>query len=213
MADLLVSEPIGGASTGARIDAVLESVRVQNAIGLQVGSAARVMVDRSVFSGHTNAGIESDGPFAIAEINITNSVTSNNGTGIQVGAGANVRTFVAIAAAYGLFMIIKLGPPMMHAATVGPESYTNWQYGAAFDWPFILRDFGALLLIFLAYRVTPWPIALSLALGLIFALAFSFFMRINFACAAIVLGLIFVKNGKKRKSDKFLASEFGRKRF
>jgi hypothetical protein len=112
---------------------------------------------------------------------------------------------VAISAAYGLFMIVKFGGPTIDAAPLGPESYTNWQYGAAFDLPFIMRDFGTLLLIFLAYRVTSWPIASSLAFGLIFALAFSFFMRINFTCAAIVLGLIFVENGKTRESDKFLA--------
>src|SRR2546430_4710591 len=88
----ILINPAGGASVGARIDAVLEGVRIQNAnFGLQVGSAARVMVDRSVFSGHSNAGIETSGPLAIAEINVTNSVTSNNGTGIQVGTGANVR--------------------------------------------------------------------------------------------------------------------------
>jgi hypothetical protein len=111
----------------------------------------------------------------------------------------------AISAAYVLLMVVKFGWLMIDAAPIGPESYTNWQYGAAFDLPFFARDFGALLLIFLAYRVTPWPIASSLALGLTFALIFSFFMRINFACAGVVLGLIFVENGKKRKSDKFLA--------
>lgn len=112
---------------------------------------------------------------------------------------------IAIAVLCGLAFVIKLGPLMIEAATVGPESYTNWQFGFGYDLPFILRDVGTLLLCVLAYRLSRWPIATSLALGLVLAVVFSFFLRINFACAAIVIGLLFTEKDDKRRSDKVIA--------
>jgi hypothetical protein len=112
---------------------------------------------------------------------------------------------IAIAALCGLAFVIKLGPLMIEEGTVGPESYTNWQLGFAYDLPFILRDVGTLVLVVLAYRLSRWPIATSLALGLVLALVFSFFLRINFACAAIVIGLLFTEKDDKRTSDKVIA--------
>ena len=119
---------------------------------------------------------------------------------------------VALAAACALALVTDLGPLMLEAAAVGPDSYTNWWYGygSGYDWPFLLRDIGSLLLIALAFRLSPWPIAASLALGLILALGFAFFMRINFACAAVILGLLFVEKSDKRELDvRLAATAFG----
>jgi hypothetical protein len=78
----------GGGVAGQRIDAALDNVRVENAnFGIAVGSNGRVMINRSVFAGHTLAGIEAEGPAAATEVNINNSVSSNNGTGVQNGGG------------------------------------------------------------------------------------------------------------------------------
>jgi hypothetical protein len=104
-----------------------------------------------------------------------------------------------------LILAVKLGPFMLGAGMVGPESYVGWHYGVTYDLPFLLRDIGTVLLIVLAYRLTSWAVASSLALGLTLGFVFSFFMRVNFACAAVILGLIFVDNTEKRKSDKFFA--------
>jgi hypothetical protein len=77
-----------GAGSGARIDAVLDNVRVHNTNnGLGIGSSVRIQINRSVFSGNTAAGISVEGPTAAAEANFYNSVSSNNGTGVVVGAG------------------------------------------------------------------------------------------------------------------------------
>ena len=45
------------------------------------------MINRSVFSGNTNAGIVANGALAATEVNVTNSVSSNNGIGVQNGGG------------------------------------------------------------------------------------------------------------------------------
>ena len=46
------------------------------------------MVNRSVFSGNTNAGIVANGALAPTEVQVTNSASSNNGIGVQNGGGA-----------------------------------------------------------------------------------------------------------------------------
>ena len=67
---------------GTRIDVTLDNVRVQNSnFGVAVGSNVKLMINRSVFSGSQAAGIESDPG---GEINVDNSVSSNNVTGVQV---------------------------------------------------------------------------------------------------------------------------------
>jgi hypothetical protein len=76
----IVVAPASGSTT---INATLDNVRVQNAnFGVAAGAGVRMMINNSVFSGNTAAGIEDD---PNAQINVDNSVTSNNGTGIQSG--------------------------------------------------------------------------------------------------------------------------------
>ncbi|MBI4920517.1 MAG: right-handed parallel beta-helix repeat-containing protein [Devosia nanyangense] len=65
---------------GARVDVAIDNVRVQNSnFGVAVGNGAKVMINRSVFSGNTLGGIEADPG---GEINVDNSVISSNGTGV-----------------------------------------------------------------------------------------------------------------------------------
>lgn len=74
--------------TGTRLNAVLENVRVLNSnFGVAIANAASVMINRSVFAGNTAAGVEAEGPIAAVEVNVNNSLTSNNGTGVQNGGG------------------------------------------------------------------------------------------------------------------------------
>src|SRR6266550_3029789 len=80
---------ISPASGSTRINAVLDNVRVENCnFGVAVGSAARVMINRSVFSGNVSSGIEAEGITAASEVNVDNCVSSNNATGVQNGGGA-----------------------------------------------------------------------------------------------------------------------------
>jgi hypothetical protein len=76
------------ASGATRIDVTLDNVRVQNAnFGAAFASGVRAMVNRSVFSGNTQAGVEAEGPAGATEVNVNNSVMSNNGVGVQTGGG------------------------------------------------------------------------------------------------------------------------------
>lgn len=80
----IVINPGAGTAAGQRIDATLHNVRVQNSnFGISIGSAARVMINSSVFSGNTQAGIEVETSFSPVEVNVDNSVTSNNSIGVQ----------------------------------------------------------------------------------------------------------------------------------
>jgi hypothetical protein len=84
----ILINPGNGAVAGARIDAAFDNVRITNSVlGLGVASNGRVIINRSVFSGNTNAGIVAAGVLAAAEVNVSNSVSSNNGTGIQNSGG------------------------------------------------------------------------------------------------------------------------------
>jgi hypothetical protein len=65
----------------------LDNVRAQNSgFGMTFGNNTRVMINRSVFSGN-NIGIASSTGLAAAEGNISNSVISNNGTGVFNAGG------------------------------------------------------------------------------------------------------------------------------
>jgi hypothetical protein len=80
--------PTGAAVAGLRINAVLDNVRVENAnFGVAVGNNGRATINRSVFAGNTQAGIEVEGPLAASQVQVSNSVSSNNGTGVQNGGG------------------------------------------------------------------------------------------------------------------------------
>jgi hypothetical protein len=80
--------PTGAAVAGQIINAVLDNVRVENAnFGIAIGNNGRANIYRSVFSGHTQAGIEAEGPLAAVQVHVSNSVSSNNGTGVQNGGG------------------------------------------------------------------------------------------------------------------------------
>jgi hypothetical protein len=80
--------PGGGAVAGLRINAVFDNIRVENAnFGVAIGNNGRAMINRSVFAGHSQAGIEAEGPLAAVQVDVSNSVSSNNGTGVQNGGG------------------------------------------------------------------------------------------------------------------------------
>jgi Right handed beta helix region len=84
----IVVNPASGAVAGQIINAVFDNVRVHNAnFGLAVGNNGRATINRSVFSGNTQAGIEAEGPLAAVQVHVNNSVSSNNGTGVQNGGG------------------------------------------------------------------------------------------------------------------------------
>jgi hypothetical protein len=85
----IVISPGAGTAAGQRIDAALDNVRVENSnFGVAVGSNGRVMINRSVFAGNTQAGVEADTSFSPLEVDVSNSVLSNNGFGVQSGGGA-----------------------------------------------------------------------------------------------------------------------------
>jgi hypothetical protein len=72
---------VAPASGATLIRAVLDNVRVQNAnFGVAAGHGVVVDITNSVFSGNTAAGIEEDSG---ASVSVDNSVTTNNGTGVQ----------------------------------------------------------------------------------------------------------------------------------
>jgi hypothetical protein len=85
----IMVNPGSGTVAGQIIAAAFDNVRVQNAsIGIGVGSNGIVVINRSIFSGNTQAGIAVAGALAAAQVNINNSVISNNnGFGIQNVAG------------------------------------------------------------------------------------------------------------------------------
>jgi hypothetical protein len=80
---------INPASGLTRLDAALDNVRVYNAVfGVSAAGANRVMINRSIFSGHNQVGVIAANA---AEMNLSNSVTSSNGIGVQnAGGGAPV---------------------------------------------------------------------------------------------------------------------------
>jgi hypothetical protein len=80
-------DPGAGTVAGQRIDVALDNVRAQNSgFGMTFGNNVRVMINRSVFSGNS-IGVASSTGLAAAEGNISNSVISNNGTGVFNAGG------------------------------------------------------------------------------------------------------------------------------
>jgi hypothetical protein len=77
---------IGGAT---RIDASIDNVRVQNSVhGITIGNNVRLALSRSILSGNTAAGIQSEsGSNAI----VSEVVASGNGTGVNALAGSTIR--------------------------------------------------------------------------------------------------------------------------
>jgi hypothetical protein len=66
----------------------VDNVQVQNAnFGIAIGNNGRATINRSVFAGHTVAGIEAEGPLAAVEVHVSNSLISNNGIGVQNATG------------------------------------------------------------------------------------------------------------------------------
>jgi hypothetical protein len=75
---------------GTKLDVSVNDVKVLNANqGIAVGTNVKAMIRHSVFSGHTGQGVDVEG--AGAEANVTDSVTSNNGTGLLTAAGGVLR--------------------------------------------------------------------------------------------------------------------------
>jgi hypothetical protein len=66
---------------GPTINVTIDNSRVQNAkFGLAAGKGAKVLVNRSVFSENSSAGIEAD---PAAEVDVNDSVSVHNGTGVE----------------------------------------------------------------------------------------------------------------------------------
>jgi hypothetical protein len=86
---ILIAPLAGGA--GARIDAVLRNVRVENSnFGVAAGNAVRLMISRSVFTGNTVAGVGGIGSTAL-EVNVDQTVVSSNGTGLSSSGSVTLR--------------------------------------------------------------------------------------------------------------------------
>src|SRR5262249_19050847 len=76
------------ATASVTINVTLDNVRVRNSnFGVAVGAATRLAIDRSVFSGNAQAGVEAE---SAAVVHLSNSMTSNNGIGVQNGGGATI---------------------------------------------------------------------------------------------------------------------------
>jgi hypothetical protein len=79
-----VYHPTLGAATGAVDVAVIDS-RVFNASsGARFSHNVRAVISRSAFSGNSTNGVSSDGN---AQVNVSDSVISHNGTGVNARAG------------------------------------------------------------------------------------------------------------------------------
>ncbi|HET7680076.1 MAG TPA: right-handed parallel beta-helix repeat-containing protein [Xanthobacteraceae bacterium] len=80
---------IAPSSGAVKIEAsLLNVISERNAEGLRVGSGARVMVKRSIFSGNTN-GVVSEGPAGVSRVSVDDSSISGNTTGaVRLGGGA-----------------------------------------------------------------------------------------------------------------------------
>jgi hypothetical protein len=73
---------------GQRLDAAFDNVRVQNSFfGIIIGNNVKAMINRSIVSGNSQAGIFAGGSTPPVEVNVSNSVVSNNATGVQNGGG------------------------------------------------------------------------------------------------------------------------------
>lgn len=72
----------------ARLDAMLNNVRVENAnFGILALSGSRASINNSVFQGNSTVGVHADGSALATEVHLSNSVVSNNGTGVTNAGG------------------------------------------------------------------------------------------------------------------------------
>jgi hypothetical protein len=77
------------ATSATSIHASLNNVHIYNCnFGVAVGNGTRIVANYVVVSGCTAAGFFSEGISGSSEMFIRNSVSSNNGTGVQNGGGA-----------------------------------------------------------------------------------------------------------------------------
>jgi hypothetical protein len=84
--------PGNGTVGGQQIDAAFDNVRIHNSgSGLAVRSAGKVMVNRSVFSGNSQAGFAVGGALPLAETSVSNGTISNNVTGVSNSGVAIIR--------------------------------------------------------------------------------------------------------------------------
>jgi hypothetical protein len=82
----IVAVPSSGQT---RIDATIDDVRVENSnVGLEFGAGVKAMINHSTSAGNALVGLN---VLAGAEVNVDNSVISNNGTGINNGNGGTAR--------------------------------------------------------------------------------------------------------------------------
>jgi hypothetical protein len=64
-----------------------------NNFGVAIGNGVRAQINNSTAMGNTNAGFLAEGPLAVGELNLSNSVSTSNGTGVQASAGGTVRLY------------------------------------------------------------------------------------------------------------------------
>ncbi|MDT7542581.1 MAG: hypothetical protein QOE33_2485 [Acidobacteriota bacterium] len=78
--------PVSGASS---VTVAADNLRVFNSnFGIAVAAGAKGTFVRSNFSGNTQAGIYADGLAGASELNVDESTSANNGTGVQNGGGS-----------------------------------------------------------------------------------------------------------------------------
>lgn len=98
-------------------------------------------------------------------------------------------------AVYAVYMAIRFGPFVLAQGGIGPETYERYLWAIQYHvqrraiLPYLLRDVGTVLLGILALRILSWPFAAALLCGLIAALMFPYFARVNLYCAAIAIAL------------------------
>jgi hypothetical protein len=79
-------------SGSTRIDAVVSNSQITgNGQGVSFTNGARAMVNKSVISGNATLGIDAETSAGTVEVNVNDSVSSNNGTGIFTAGAASVR--------------------------------------------------------------------------------------------------------------------------
>jgi hypothetical protein len=95
---------------------------------------------------------------------------------------------LSIFAAYSAIMLVTFFPAIGGLTYVGPESVRMTR------WYFVTRDIGAVLMIPLGFVIATPAVALSLTLGLLTFLCFSWVFQVNFVCTSIILGLLSVQS-------------------
>lgn len=115
---------------------------------------------------------------------------------------------LAVASAvYSALMLWWFLPFFLQVTEFSPESYVHLvKYGAGLSaaWPYVARDAGCVVLAVAAFRVVPWPASAAVAFGLASAVLFPFVMRINLACAVVIIGLACVDNPSRLRASAIL---------